>query len=53
MKYHIRKNNKTTSRELIEEARTFLNNNVDEKFMLNKIKASCKFFVKALHSQEF
>ena len=52
MKYHIRKMNRTTSRELIEESRVFLNR-VDNEYMFKKINASCKFFVKALHFEEF
>ena len=52
MKYHIRKMNKTTSRELVEEARSFLNR-IDNVYMLKKITACCKFFIKALHNEEF
>ena len=53
MKFYIRSRNKNTARELIEEARFFLNNNINSEYMFKKIVASCKFFLKALNYIEF
>ena len=52
MKFSMRKKNKNTGKGLIEEARNFLKT-IDEKYINKKMSLSCKFFKKALVSEEF
>ena len=49
----MRKMNKTKSKDLIHEARYYMNNIIDEDYMKKKILSSCKFFKKALNNEEF
>ena len=45
--------NKTTSKELINEARIYMNKSIDHQYMMKKILSSAKFFKKALNNEEF
>ena len=52
MKFQIRKKNYTESKDLINEARLFLRK-LDNNYMKKKMAQACKFFIKAIHSEEF
>ena len=52
MKYDIRKKNYTESQDLIQGARNFLNT-LDKNYMKKRLAQACKFFIKAIKSEEF
>ena len=53
MKDFIRRKNKKSSRELVEEARNFLATKVDANLIKHKLSLSCKYFIMALNNEEF
>ena len=52
MKFQIRKKNYTESKDMVNEARIFLSK-LDRDYMKKKMAQACKFFIKAIHSEEF
>ena len=52
MKFQIRKKNYTERKDLINEAKLFLSN-LDRNYMKKKMAQACKFFIKAIKSEEF
>ena len=52
MKFSIRRQNVKTSDELLYEARKFLKN-LNPNHMMNKIKQSLQYYIKAMNNEDF